>query len=285
MKMIKEIGKKEHWWVPESEVQLTSAKPKLGTSSMVYNARWRNLDIIVKVAKDRKRTMYLKELMSELKVWKTVRHPNITTFLAASFREDLGLMLLVEEMSGGTLENFLNTRHSISDRLNWHTAMDIGSALAFLHSCKPPIIHGDLNPNNILFNSFGQAKIADFGLSRFTNDTENEKSSLLSELRYEAPEILLLRQRTRESDVYAYGMILLDLFEPMKIRSTRKKTGVNYIEIAQSGKSPNTSFVKNVKARELIAQCIHVDPRKRTPAINLVVEIEKAGTKEKCTLI
>jgi len=55
MKMIKEIGKKEHWWVPESEVQLTSAKPKLGTSSMVYNARWRNLDIIVKVAKDRKR--------------------------------------------------------------------------------------------------------------------------------------------------------------------------------------------------------------------------------------
>mmetsp|Transcript_2449 Transcript_2449/g.3377 ORF Transcript_2449/g.3377 Transcript_2449/m.3377 type:complete len:279 (-) Transcript_2449:506-1342(-) len=240
LQTIKTTGKTEHWWIEPEELQLSTASPKKGNSSKVFEARWRNLDIAVKIAKDQSRAFHMEELLTELSVWKTIRHPNITMFLGASFREDLGLMLLVERMSGGTLDHHLQTRTTLNEKIYWRVAMDICSALAFLHNCNPAIVHGDVNPKNILFTSFGQAKLADFGFSRFLISSSEMPKKKLSDKRYCAPEISRhLQDNTRSSDMYSYGVVLLDMFEPVKNRLNRKS----------QDKGLDVSVVKSTVAR------------------------------------
>mmetsp|Transcript_16416 Transcript_16416/g.19706 ORF Transcript_16416/g.19706 Transcript_16416/m.19706 type:complete len:317 (-) Transcript_16416:263-1213(-) len=278
VKTIKTTGKTEHWWIEPEELQFSTASPKKGNSSKVFEARWRNLDIAVKIAKDQSRGIHMEELLTELSVWKTIRHPNITMFLGASFREDLGLMLLVERMSGGTLDHHLQTRTSFNEKTNWRVAMDICSALAFLHNCNPAIVHGDVNPKNILFNSYGQAKLADFGFSRFLFSKSSEMpKKKLSDKRYCAPEILLhLEDNTRSSDMYSYGVVLLDIFEPIKNRLNRKKS---------EDKELDVSIVKSTVARKLIARCIKKNPKERVSASAIIDEIESLAEKEKCIIL
>eukprot|EP00250_Pteridium_aquilinum_P012401 c20706_g1_i1 orf=197-2653(-) len=63
-------------------------------------------------------------------------------------------------------------------QLNWerrfNIIVDTCKALAFLHVCEPPIIHGDIKPSNVLLDVKFCAKIADFGLARFKTDSSTE---------------------------------------------------------------------------------------------------------------
>lgn len=82
-----------------------------------------------------------------------------------------------------------------------------------MHSgCEPKIIHCDIKPENILLHDDLQVKISDFGLAKLIS---NETSKLLTTLRgtrgYLAPEWLTSCGITDKTDVYSYGMVLLEL--------------------------------------------------------------------------
>jgi len=86
---------------------------------------------------------------------------------------------------------------------------DIVQGLTFLHASQPVIVHGDLKSQNILVDRRCRAKVTDFGLSR--SGGRSHKRSTGTPF-WMAPEILLGGQNTPASDVYAFGIVLSELY-------------------------------------------------------------------------
>ncbi|KAK3410940.1 hypothetical protein EUGRSUZ_J02965 [Eucalyptus grandis] len=91
----------------------------------------------------------------------------------------------------------------------------LGSArgLAYLHEeCNPKIIHRDIKAANILLESNFEAKVADFGLAKFASDTDTHVSTrVMGTFGYLAPEYASSGNLTEKSDVFSFGVVLLEL--------------------------------------------------------------------------
>ncbi|XP_071731844.1 probable receptor-like protein kinase At1g80640 [Rutidosis leptorrhynchoides] len=142
-----------------------------------------------------------------------LKHQNIINLLGYCVQDDTRF-LVYEMMHQGSLESQLHgpTR---GRALTWHrrmkVALDIARGLEYLHErCNPPVIHRDLKSSNILLDSNFNAKISDFGLATTEDHTKN-KLKLSGASGYIAPEYLSEGKLTDKSDVYAFGVVLLEL--------------------------------------------------------------------------
>ncbi|GFZ08311.1 protein kinase superfamily protein [Actinidia rufa] len=154
------------------------------------------------------------EFETEVDLLGKIQHPNIISLLGYSIHGETRL-LVYELMHNGSLETQLHGP-SHGSALTWHSrmkiALDMARGLEYLHEhCNPPVIHRDLKSSNVLLDSNFNAKLSDFGLA-ITDGTQNKKNIKLSgTLGYVAPEYLLDGKLTDKSDVYAFGVVLLEL--------------------------------------------------------------------------
>mmetsp|Transcript_35 Transcript_35/g.79 ORF Transcript_35/g.79 Transcript_35/m.79 type:complete len:210 (-) Transcript_35:268-897(-) len=208
-------------------------------------------------------------------------------FLGASFRKSCGLMLLLEDMERGDLSLYLTQRESLNPKECWKIARNISTAMVFLHSCKPAIVHGNLTPENVFIDKYGTAKVANFSLSGFEarNSAKPDKSQL-SSVRYLAPENLLKFRGCLKSDVYSFGMILADLFSNAKPKSgARRLFYVDYVELARSSKQPPLPQMKNRHASEIALRCVQYSAEKRPSFQSVHEEIERNIPPNKCIIV
>lgn len=156
----------------------------------------------------------IKEFETEVDLLSKIQHPNIISLLGFCIHGETRL-LVYELMQNGSLETQLHGP-SHGSALTWHIrmkiALDAARALEYLHEhCNPQVIHRDLKSSNILLDSSFSAKLSDFGLA-VTHGTQNKSNIKLSgTLGYVAPEYLLDGKLTDKSDVYAFGVVLLEL--------------------------------------------------------------------------
>ncbi|XP_024928756.3 U-box domain-containing protein 32 isoform X3 [Ziziphus jujuba] len=167
------------------------------------------------------------DFQREVQIISRVRHPNLL-MLVGSCPESRSLVY--EYLKNGSLEDHLVRKHNTS--LPWQIrtciATDICSALIFLHSNKPCIVHGNLKPSKILLDANFVSKLGDLGVvsliqknedladsTTISNDTD-ETSVYLD------PEYLQTRKLTPESDVYSFGVILLQLLTAQPLRGLVK---------------------------------------------------------------
>ncbi|XP_057504371.1 probable receptor-like protein kinase At1g80640 isoform X1 [Actinidia eriantha] len=153
------------------------------------------------------------ELQTEVDLLGRIQHPNIISLLGYSIHGETRL-LVYELMQNGSLETQLHGP-SHGAALNWHQrmkiALDTARGLEYLHEhCNPKVIHRDLKSSNILLDSNFNAKLSDFGLA-VTAGTQKKNIKLSGTLGYVAPEYLLDGKLTDKSDVYAFGVVLLEL--------------------------------------------------------------------------
>ncbi|XP_030534904.1 probable serine/threonine-protein kinase PBL7 [Rhodamnia argentea] len=129
-------------------------------------------------------------------------------------------LLILEYMPHGTLKHHLHPPHSHSQHrlLDWGTrlviALDCARALEFLHEhAVPSVIHRDFKCTNILLDSNFRARVSDFGLAKTASDKVNGQVStrVLGTTGYLAPEYASTGKLTTKSDVYSYGVVLLEL--------------------------------------------------------------------------
>ncbi|KAG8643460.1 hypothetical protein MANES_11G040521v8 [Manihot esculenta] len=160
-----------------------------------------------------------KDLEREIMVVKSVSHTNLVELVGYCI-DGTNRLLILKYFPNGSLRSKL---HGNGNVLDWEKRMKIatGSAkgLEYLHEhCNSKIIHLDIKPNNILLDQDFEPKITDFGLAQFfTNGaTHISISSVMGTHVYEDPLTTKLRKYSDKSDIYSFGVILLELITGRK---------------------------------------------------------------------
>ncbi|CAL0334305.1 unnamed protein product [Lupinus luteus] len=171
-------------------------------------------------------------LAAEMEILGKIRHRNILKLYACLLRGESNFLVL-EYMPNGNLFEALH-RQIIKDgkaELDWKKrykiALGAAKGIAYLHhDCSPSIIHRDIKSSNILLDEDYEPKIADFGVARFAEKSNNnlDCSCIAGTHGYIAPELAYTTNITEKSDVYSFGVVLLELV------SGREAVGEDYGE-------------------------------------------------------
>ncbi|KAK9067268.1 hypothetical protein SSX86_014594 [Deinandra increscens subsp. villosa] len=147
-------------------------------------------------------------------------HPNIVSLLGFCV-EGNEMLLIYEYASNGSLDEYLRSIDKMTN-LTWtqrlKMCIDIACGLNYLHTIfdnKKGIIHRDIKSDNILLGKDWEAKIADFGLSKF-NTANTQASTINTKLAgtnvYWDPEYAKTGRLKKASDIYSFGVVLFEIF-------------------------------------------------------------------------
>ncbi|KAF8036532.1 hypothetical protein BT93_C2302 [Corymbia citriodora subsp. variegata] len=188
-----------------------------GAYGKVYKCNLDHTPVAVKVL--RSDACERKEgFLREVEVLSQLRHPHLVLLLGAC-PESRGLVY--EFMENGSLEEYIyrqNGKPSLPWFVQFRIIFEVACGLAFLHNSKPvPIVHRDLKPGNILLGRNYVSKIGDVGLAKLISDvvpdniTEYRDSVLAGTIYYMDPEYQRTGTVRPKSDLYAFGIIILQL--------------------------------------------------------------------------
>ncbi|CAL5391845.1 unnamed protein product [Camellia sinensis] len=196
-----------------------------------------------------------KSFVTECEALKNIRHRNLVKTITAcssiDFKGNDFKALVFEFMENGSLENWLHPslleQHepknlNFVQRLN--IAIDVACALDYLHHhCEMAFIHCDLKPSNILLDGDLCAHVSDFGLAKIFSATngisihrQSSSIGIRGTIGYVAPEYGMGGEVSTQSDMYSYGVLLLEMF---------------------TGKKPTSNmFIGNVNLHSYVKMCL-----------------------------
>ncbi|XP_042489660.1 probable receptor-like protein kinase At5g20050 [Macadamia integrifolia] len=162
-----------------------------------------------------------KEFRAEVAAIASVQHINLVRLFGYSLAVGGPRFLVYEFIHNGSLDGWIfphGGRHSglrgcLAWELRYRVAIDVAKALAYLHhDCRSKILHLDVKPENILLDANFRAIVTDFGLSKLMGKDESRVITTVRGTRgYLAPEWLLQRGVSEKSDVFSYGMVVLEI--------------------------------------------------------------------------
>jgi pathogen-induced protein kinase len=166
---------------------------------------------------DRNGSQGIREFIVEVLTLSMVDHPNLVKLIGCCADGDQRL-LVYEYMSLGSLEDHLHDYGHRKNRLDWNTRMKIAAGAAmgleYLHDkMKPPVIYRDLKCSNILLGESYYTKLSDFGLAKVgpTGDKTHVSTRVMGTYGYCAPDYAMTGQLTFKSDIYSFGVVLLEI--------------------------------------------------------------------------
>ncbi|KAH7664994.1 Non-specific serine/threonine protein kinase protein [Dioscorea alata] len=156
----------------------------------------------------------IREFVAEIVSLGQLRHRNLVNLLGYCRRK--GEMLLVYDfMPNGSLDKYLFRQ--TTPCLDWNQRFKIikgvASGLLYLHEeWVKVVIHRDIKAGNVLLDSEFNARLGDFGLARLYNHgTDFQTTHVMGTMGYLAPELARRGKATTSSDVYAFGVFLLEV--------------------------------------------------------------------------
>uniref|UniRef100_A0A6M2EMN0 Protein kinase domain-containing protein n=1 Tax=Populus davidiana TaxID=266767 RepID=A0A6M2EMN0_9ROSI len=163
-----------------------------------------------------------REFLAEVEMLSRLHHRNLVKLIGIC-TEERSRSLVYELIPNGSVESLLHGVDKGSASLDWDARIKIalGAArgLAYLHEDSSPcVIHRDFKSSNILLEHDFTPKVSDFGLARTALDEENQHIStrVMGTFGYVAPEYAMTGHLLVKSDVYSYGVVLLELLTGRK---------------------------------------------------------------------
>ncbi|XP_031379140.1 probable serine/threonine-protein kinase PIX13 [Punica granatum] len=237
----------------------------------------------------------IQEWRAEVDFLGRLSHPNLVKLLGYSI-EDQELLLVYEYVQKGSLENHLFGRGAMVQALPWDIRLKIaiGAArgLAFLHTSEKQVIYRDFKASNILLDGFYNAKISDFGLAK-TGPSESKShvtTRVMGTYGYAAPEYVSTGHLYVKSDVFGFGVVLVEMLTGLRTLDPRRPKGQenlvdwvkpllsnkrklkNLMDAKLEGKYPSAAAYQ---IAQLALKCLALDPKSRPSMEEVVVTLEK----------
>ncbi|XP_065872567.1 receptor like protein kinase S.2-like [Euphorbia lathyris] len=193
-----------------------SEQDKLGEGSFgaVYRGFSNELNCYVavkRVSRDSKQG--IKEYTYEVKIISQLRHRNIVKLMGWC-HERKELLLVYEFMSNGSLDSHLfKENRLLTWEMRYKIALGFASGLLYLHEeWEKYVVHRDIKAGNIMLDSDFNPKLGDFGLARLAEHGKGlEYTALAGTIGYVSPEYATTGRASKESDVYSFGIVALEI--------------------------------------------------------------------------
>ncbi|KXG33226.1 receptor-like serine/threonine-protein kinase ALE2 isoform X6 [Sorghum bicolor] len=163
-----------------------------------------------------------REFLAEVEMLSRLHHRNLVKLIGIC-TEGHSRCLVYELVPNGSVESHLHGSDKGAARFDWDARLKIAlgaaRALAYLHEdSSPRVIHRDFKSSNILLEHDFTPKVSDFGLARTALGEGNEHIStrVMGTFGYVAPEYAMTGHLLVKSDVYSYGVVLLELLTGRK---------------------------------------------------------------------
>ncbi|CAM6114917.1 unnamed protein product [Calypogeia fissa] len=163
----------------------------------------------------------VREFMAEVNIISQLRHRNLVQLLGWC-DENSELMLVYEYMPYGDLEHHIFGGYEGNEAegftpLEWghryNILCGVATALVYLHEeWEQRVVHRDVKTSNVMLDSKFNARLGDFGLARLSAHSQVPKTTILAgTIGYLAPEFILTGRATDKTDVYAFGIVTLEV--------------------------------------------------------------------------
>ncbi|XLR16171.1 hypothetical protein S83_044109 [Arachis hypogaea] len=155
----------------------------------------------------------VREYASEVKIISQLRHRNLVQ-LVGWCHEQNELLLVYEFEENGSLDSYLFKGGGLLKwEVRYNIARGLASALFYLHEeWEQCVLHRDIKPSNVMLDSNFNAKLGDFGLARLMDHEASSKTTnLAGTFGYLSPEAATRGKTSKESDVYSYGIVALEI--------------------------------------------------------------------------
>ena len=290
-----------------------------GAYGQVYKGKWSGTEVAIKIVQEDLvyQESYLetqdisdamKVFWAEVKLMRTLSHPNVVQFLGACTRRH-PRMILMEYLPNGTLEDVFEDaqmrNRPLSLELATKYAIETARGIAYLHhNPHRTVIHRDIKPGNLLLDKTNSIKVADFGLSKAVDESimavHLQSQRNLASLKDYKKGMRGLKRRqpfeqrgyqvgtyiympaelfrsksdyTSKVDVYSYAMILYELFEGRQPFEEYASNPMYAAAAAAAGVRPE--MLRTPKCvRGIIERCWTEDPKQRPTLLEILRELE-----------
>ncbi|KAK7389440.1 hypothetical protein VNO78_24479 [Psophocarpus tetragonolobus] len=226
-----------------------------------------------------------------------LHHPNIVELVG--FCSEQERMLIYDYFRNGSLHDFLHLSDDFSNPLTWNTrvriALGTARAIEYLHViCSPPLLHKNIKSSNILLDTDLNPRLSDYGLASFHQRTSQNLGA-----GYNAPECTKPSAYTQKSEVYSFGVVMLELLTGrMPLDSSKPKAeqclvrwatpqlhDINAVEKivdpALRGLYPPKSLFRFA---DIIALCVQSEPEFRPHVSELVQSLVRLVQRSSMTM-
>jgi serine/threonine protein kinase len=218
----------------------------------------------------------------EAQMASSLNHPHIVT--VHDIGEWEGRQYLVTEfVDGGTLKSWAKR-----ERRDWRQVAELlaGVADAVAAAHEAGILHRDIKPGNILISKNGYAKLADFGLARWAESSE-ETRTLTGVIRgtvaYMSPEQASGQTLDARSDIFSFGVVLYELLAGR--RPLAGATNLETLDKIVHRTAPPLGAEAPAALRSIVEKALEKDPGERYQSMReVVVDLRRLGRKQDSVL-
>jgi serine/threonine protein kinase len=263
-----------------------------GSFGRVWSGKWRNNSVAVKefvfaqaalIGGSQHVSSIVEEIIGEAGVMTCLRHPKILQLYGCSLTVQ-AVWIICELCDKGSLRMLLNDPNvSLNPAAKASLCLDIADGMMYLHRRKPSIIHRDLKTHNVFvlerFPGKYIAKIGDWGSARAVAlSKEKTLTQGVGTACWLAPEVIMHAHYSKESDVYAFGIVLWEIFTRQEVYP-RLSAAQIIAKVANEGLRPQVPA--GCPWEDVMRRCWRRQPEERPTFGDIIAVLSEIYSREK----